>query len=99
MTTGWSLFVIVVTIFNIAACMWLLRWTSKPKSAGEKIGGGAETGHVWDNDLREYNTPLPKWWLWVFYLTIAFSVLYLALYPGLGRVAGLKGWTQPGQYE
>jgi cytochrome c oxidase cbb3-type subunit III len=99
MTTGWSLFVIVVTIFNIAACLWLLRWTSKPKSAAEKIGGGADTGHVWDKDLREYNNPLPKWWLWVFYLTIAFSVLYLALYPGLGNMAGLKGWTQARQYE
>ena len=99
MTTGWSLFVIVVTIFSIAGCLWLLRWTSKPKSATEKIGGGADTGHVWDEDLREYNNPLPKWWLWVFYLTVAFSVLYLVLYPGLGNIAGVKGWTQAGQYE
>jgi cytochrome c oxidase cbb3-type subunit III len=98
MTTGWSLFVIILTILNIAACFWLLRWTSKPRSAGEKIGGGADTGHVWDKDLREYNNPLPKWWLWLFYITIAFGVLYLALFPGLGNFAGIKGWTQSGQY-
>jgi cytochrome c oxidase cbb3-type subunit III len=98
MTTGWSLFVIILTILNIAACFWLLRWTSKPRSAGEKIGGGADTGHVWDKDLREYNNPLPKWWLWLFYITIAFGVLYLALFPGLGNFAGVKGWTQSSQY-
>jgi cytochrome c oxidase cbb3-type subunit 3 len=98
MTTGWSLFVIILTILNIAACFWLLRWTSKPRSANEKIGGGADTGHVWDKDLREYNNPLPKWWLWLFYITIAFGVLYLALFPGLGNFAGIKGWTQSGQY-
>ena len=99
MTSGWSLFVIILTIANILACVWLLRWTSKPRTANEKIGGGADTGHVWDKDLREYNNPLPKWWLWLFYITIAFGLLYLAFYPGLGNFAGLGGWTQAGQYE
>jgi cytochrome c oxidase cbb3-type subunit 3 len=99
MTSGWSLFVIALVVVNIAGCFWLLRWTSKPKSATEKIGGGADTGHVWDKDLREYNNPLPRWWLWLFYITIAFSVIYLALYPGLGSFKGLKGWTQAGQYD
>ncbi len=99
MTSGWSLFVVILTTVNILACVWLLRWTSKPKSASEKIGGGADTGHVWDKDLREYNNPLPRWWLWVFYITVAFAVLYLALYPGLGNMAGIKGWTQANQYE
>ena len=99
MTSGWSLFVILVTILNILACVWLLRWTSKPRSATEKIGGGADTGHVWDKDLREYNNPLPRWWLWVFYITVAFGLVYLVLYPGLGTFRGIKGWTQQGQYE
>jgi hypothetical protein len=84
MTTGWSLFVIILTVLNILACLWLLRWTSKPRTANEKIGGGADTGHVWDKDLREYNNPLPRWWLWVFYITVAFGLIYLALFPGLG---------------
>ena len=99
MTSGWSLFVIILTIANILACLWLLRWTSKPRTANEKIGGGADTGHVWDKDLREYNNPLPKWWLWLFYITVAFGLLYLAFYPGLGNFAGVGGWTQAGQYE
>jgi cytochrome c oxidase cbb3-type subunit 3 len=98
MTSGWSLFIIVLTLANIVACLWLLRWTAKPKPA-EKLGGGADTGHVWDGDLREYNNPLPKWWLWVFYISVAFGLLYLALYPGLGNFAGIKSWSQAGQYE
>ena len=99
MTSGWSLFVIILTIANILACVWLLRWTSKPRTANEKIGGGADTGHVWDRDLREYNNPLPKWWLWLFYITVVFGLLYLVFYPGLGNFAGIGGWTQAGQYE
>jgi cytochrome c oxidase cbb3-type subunit 3 len=99
MTSGWSLFVIVLTLVNIIACVWLLRWTAKPRSATEKIGGGADTGHVWDKDLREYNNPLPKWWLWLFYITVAFGLIYLALYPGLGSLRGVKGWSQASQYE
>ena len=99
MTSGWSLFVVSLVVVNILGCFWLLRWTSKPKSATEKIGGGADTGHVWDKDLREYNNPLPRWWLWLFYITIVFSVIYLALYPGLGSFKGIKGWTQAGQYD
>ena len=45
------------------------------------------TGHVWDGDLQEYNNPLPAWWLWAFYATIIFSVVYWVTYPAwpLGR--------------
>jgi cytochrome c oxidase cbb3-type subunit 3 len=99
MKTGWSLWIVVLTIANILACVWLLRWTAKPRTRDEKIGGGADTGHVWDGDLREYNNPLPKWWLWLFYLTVVFGLLYLALYPGLGSFSGTKKWTQVSQYE
>ena len=99
MTTGWSLFVVILTFVNILACVWLLRWTSKPKSAAEKIGGGADTGHVWDKDLREYNNPLPKWWLWLFYITVVFGLVYLLWFPGLGKFGGMGGWSQAGQYD
>jgi len=53
---------------------------------------------VWDEDLAEYNNPLPRWWMWLFYITIAFGFLYLALYPGLGKVPGLLGWTSADAY-
>ena len=94
MSSLWSWFVIVLAAVNILACFWLIRWTSK-KSPGEED----TTGHVWDSDLAEYNNPLPRWWLWLFYLTIVFSIGYLILYPGLGNFAGTLGWSQEGQYE
>jgi cbb3-type cytochrome oxidase cytochrome c subunit len=49
------------------------------------------TGHVWDGDLREMNNPLPRWWVYLFVITIIFSLVYLALYPGLGSYAGHTG--------
>jgi cytochrome c oxidase cbb3-type subunit 3 len=39
------------------------------------------TGHAWDGDLQEYNNPLPRWWVWSFYLTVAFALIYWGLYP------------------
>jgi cytochrome c oxidase cbb3-type subunit 3 len=54
---------------------------------------------VWDEDLREYNNPLPRWWLGLFVLTVIFGLVYLALYPGLGRFTGTKHWSEVAQYE
>ncbi len=42
------------------------------------------TGHVWDEDLREKNNPLPRWWMGLFVATLVFSAAYLSFYPGLG---------------
>ena len=47
----------------------------------DKKGQVETTGHVWDGDLREYNNPLPRWWLWAFYGTIIFAVIYWIMYP------------------
>ena len=57
------------------------------------------TGHVWDGDLREMNNPLPRWWAWLFILTVVFSFVYLALYPGLGTYPGKLAWTSTGEYQ
>jgi mono/diheme cytochrome c family protein len=57
------------------------------------------TGHVWDEDLRELNNPLPRWWMYLFVLTVVFSAVYLAFYPGLGTFAGTLKWSSVGQYE
>lgn len=51
------------------------------QSPEAKKGQVETTGHVWDGDLREYNNPLPRWWLWGFYGTIIFAVVYWILYP------------------
>ena len=93
----WSWWIIVLTLGNIAFCWWLIVWTMK-KRGGEAATGDV-TGHTWDESLQEYNNPLPRWWLWLFYITMIFGVIYLLLYPGLGKFPGLLGWTGSGQYE
>ena len=97
MSTFWSVTVSVVVILNILACLWLLVWASK-KQPGE-VEEGEEKDHVWDEDLRELNNPLPRWWLHVFILSIVFGLGYLVAYPGLGNFPGVLGWTQEKQHD
>lgn len=96
MSSGFSIYVIVLTVINVVAAVWLLWWMRKKR--GETATTTDTTGHVWDGDLQEYNNPLPRWWLWLFILTVIFSVVYLALYPGLGNVRGTLGWSQQKQW-
>ena len=93
----WNWFVIILTIGCILACWWLLMWTKGISNRDDK--GVGTTGHVWDNDLTELNAPLPRWWLYLFNITIIFALIYLALYPGLGNLPGLLGWTQLERYQ
>jgi len=90
----WDYFVGVITLVSIAACGLLLWMQSTHRASGSET-----SGHVWDEDIREYNNPLPRWWMWLFYLTIAFGFLYLLLYPGLGSFKGTLGWSQITQLE
>jgi len=95
MTSAWSLYVIILVLVNVLGALWLLWWTAKRRGTSE----ASTTGHVWDGDLTEYNNPLPRWWLWLFILTVIFAAVYLALYPGFGNYAGRLGWTQAGQHR
>lgn len=47
----------------------------------DPLTGAETTGHVWDENLQEFNNPLPRWWLWTFYGTIVFAVIYWIFYP------------------
>jgi cytochrome c oxidase cbb3-type subunit 3 len=102
-TSGfWSVFITVVTAVSLVAIgLFAISSAREKKPPGERPGTmGPETmGHVWDEDLSEYNNPLPRWWLNLFYLTLIFGAVYLVLYPGLGGFAGVLGWTGIGQYE
>ncbi|HEU4353589.1 MAG TPA: cytochrome-c oxidase, cbb3-type subunit III [Burkholderiales bacterium] len=91
----WDLYIALVTIVSIVACAVFLKSQSVRKVRAE----GETTGHTWDEDLAEYNNPLPKWWSWLFYVTIVFSLIYLVLYPGLGTWPGTLGWSQVGQLK
>lgn len=90
MSNGWSLYVIALVVLNIIAYAWLIWWTGKRRPGDPKP---EDTSHVWDGNLTEYNKPMPKWWVNLFFITIIFSIGYLAWYPGLGAFAGTSGWT------
>ena len=55
------------------------------------------TGHAWDGDLQEYNNPLPVWWVYTFYATVIFALIYWAIYPswpiGKDWIGGLSKIT------
>lgn len=92
-TSGfWDFYIGIITIVSIIACGVLL-WSQSV----HKTSGAETSGHVWDEDIKEYNNPMPAWWMWLFWLTIVFGFAYLALYPGLGSYKGTLGWTQVGQ--
>jgi cytochrome c oxidase cbb3-type subunit 3 len=95
--SGHGAFITVLTVLNIAGALWLLWWTRR--SPADAAGGIQTTGHVWDGDLTELNTPLPRWWLWLFIITVAFAGVYLVLYPGLGDYRGTLGWTSHGEHD
>jgi len=92
---GWAMFVAAATILGLVFCVVLLLIAARRKV----MAGDNTTGHVWDEDLRELNNPLPAWWMGLFVLTVLFAGIYLALYPGLGSHPGQLNWSSAGQHE
>lgn len=90
----WNLYVIVIVVGSILACAVLLIVQGKAT-----FTPGKTMGHVWDETLEEYNNPMPKWWSWLFVITVVFAFVYLAMYPGLGNFKGMLGWTSVGQHK
>jgi len=101
-TSGfWDYYITVLTLLGVVGCAVLL-WAQSEKKVSVPAGstpGQNDTGHVWDEDLKELNTPMPRWWIILFYLTIFFGLAYLFLYPGLGSYAGKLGWKSSGAYQ
>ncbi|GGI75443.1 Cbb3-type cytochrome c oxidase subunit [Shewanella hanedai] len=93
MTNFWSIWITVLTLVVIVGCFILLRLVTKNTTGVEE---GESMGHSFDG-IEELNNPLPKWWSYMFYVTIVFGVIYLALYPGLGNYKGLLGWSSSNQ--
>ncbi|WP_425051436.1 cytochrome-c oxidase, cbb3-type subunit III [Psychromarinibacter sp. S121] len=73
--------------------------SKKPADQPTKVD---TTGHSWDG-IEEYNNPLPRWWLWTFYATIVWGVIYTLLYPAWPLVeratGGILGFSTRGQVE
>lgn len=91
----WHLYVAGITFISILACAFFL-WAS----GKTKVTAAADntTGHVWDGDLREMNNPLPRWWVYLFIITVVFALIYGAMYPMFGKVQGQLGWSSHGQW-
>jgi cytochrome c oxidase cbb3-type subunit 3 len=97
-SSGWSIYVAATTILGLLFCVILLIIASR-RTVMSADPNDNSTGHIWDEDLRELNNPLPRWWMGLFILTVVFAGIYLALYPGLGSVKGSLGWSSTGQYQ
>ena len=97
---GWSLYIAGIVVVSLVFCAVVLLAGARHRVIKDETGKVLEdTGHVWDDDLRELNNPLPRWWMILFVITLVFSVVYLFMYPGMGSAKGSKGWTSVGQYE
>lgn len=94
-SSGWAIFIGAIVIIGMVFCLWLLFIASRRKV----MANDNTTGHVWDGNIQELNNPLPRWWMWLFIITVVFSAVYLVLYPGLGSYQGQWGWSQVGQYD
>ena len=92
----WSVYVAAITLIGIFGCLLLLILVASKKVVPSSDN---TTGHVWDEDLRELNNPMPKWWMGLFVITVVFSLGYLVVYPGLGGFGGKLDWSQTGAYD
>ncbi|CAI8180120.1 MAG: Cbb3-type cytochrome c oxidase subunit CcoP2 [Glaciecola sp. HTCC2999] len=93
MTTFWTIWISIITLGSIAGSYMLLRWCLSNKTG---VKEGESMGHEFDG-IVELNNQLPRWWTILFYITIVWALVYLALYPGLGAYKGLLGWQSSNQ--
>jgi len=95
MSDFWSVYIIAIVVLNLVGCAALL-FANLRMTAEESRS--ETTGHSFDG-IQERNQPLPRWWLYLFVLTLLFSAVYLVLYPGLGRFGGLLNWSSVSQWQ
>ncbi len=96
----WPWYVAGISLVSILACALLLWLAGKATvNPNANLVDDNTTGHVWDEDLRELNNPLPRWWMWLFILTVIFALGYLAIFPGLGSYKGLSQWTTLAEHK
>ena len=87
----WSIFVMALVTINVVGAVWLLFGNARSDP-------GETTGHTWDENLTEYNKPLPMWWIGMFVLSVIFGIGYLVLYPGFGSNPGMLHWSSASQH-
>ena len=89
----WNVYVMAIVALSILFCVFVL-----VSNMTKRESGPAQLhGHVWDETLAEYNNPLPRWWMYLFWITIGFAIVYLSIYPGFGTTNQERGARA--QYE
>ncbi len=95
LTTFWHVWVSAIIIGSMIACAVLLQITFKNQKHNQETD--QTTGHSFDG-IHELDNPLPKWWMWFFWSTIIFGVIYIGIY-GIGNWTGFSDWSSHGQWE
>ncbi len=94
-SNSWSYYIAIVSLTGVVWCLWLLfsqrRWLKQKPVEVE------DTGHVWDDDLRELNNPVPRWWTFMYLGLCVIALGIMLLYPALGSFPGLLGFTSAKQ--
>jgi len=93
MTEFWHWWVVLLTGISLVLCFWIITINLKNYT---HVDEGESMGHEFDG-IEELNNPLPKWWTYMFYFILVWSVGYLILYPGMGNYQGLLGWKSSNQ--
>ena len=97
-TSGyWHYHIAFIIVIAIIGLVWLL-WSQKAAKTNKPSESDTTTGHNWDG-IEEYNNPMPKWWFYMFVLTMVWGIGYFVAYPGFGETKGMLGWSSKGQYE
>lgn len=96
--SGWSIYIATIALLGVAFCVWLL--FTQRKWLGKEVDPDTEnTDHVWDGNIRELNTAVPRWWTIMYIGLCVFGLGYWVIYPGLGSFAGTKGYTSAGHVK
>lgn len=92
MSSFWNFYIFALTGITFLGLGALIYFTRKMPSSSDPE---ETTGHSFDG-IEEYNKPMPKWWLNLFYITIVFAIGYLIYFP-LGNWTGIGNWTSSKQ--
>lgn len=94
--SGWSYYIAAVALLGVIFCVWLLytqrAWLKKDVE-------DVDTGHVWDGNITELNTSVPRWWTIMYLGLCAIGLIYWILYPGLGSFSGVLNYSSAGQVK
>lgn len=88
----WGGWIAVITIVSLVSLAWLVYSVYFAKHSDASVAH-----QVWDETLREGTAAAPLWWFWLIVALLAFTVVYLMLYPGLGSYRGTLQWSQGGR--